>query len=387
MKQILEILQSTLRKRNRYSTSIWQPRLISGFIAVAFTGIVSLTPAYASAQSLDATETEEFTTAATDGEERTLSSSKLSAEMIDELLEDTAEETEYQITAKTPPTVSRGATRAIWLWEDSRITKTKQRNAFFEFATIQKINRIYVDGHALLAVKKKEKTPTAKQRAFARFTNIAASKGMAVELLYGDKSWTYEKNHKVAVAFAKQAKKYTAGLKKSDTRPAAMHFDVEPHTLREWRNKEKRQLLGKQYIVLLSKLKKNKGSLDFNIDYPMAFDTAKIRYDGQTRPLVQWIYAYIDSGTLMDYRDYAEANGDGIIPHAKLSVKYAREAGKTVTLGVETKCQSPEYVTFCTEGRAVLNREVRKTHDYYASNAGYQGIAVHDYTNWTKLGN
>jgi hypothetical protein len=56
-----------------------------------------------------------------------------------------------------------------------------------------------------------------------------------------------------------------------------------------------------------------------------------------------------------------------------------------VTIGVETHCIEPEYITFCEEGTAAMEAEIAATLDHYGDASSLWGIAVHHYAAWAVL--
>jgi hypothetical protein len=98
-----------------------------------------------------------------------------------------------------------------------------------------------------------------------------------------------------------------------------------------------------------------------------------------SKPLSHWLVDVVDRTTLMAYRDYAQGP-DSIISHGNDPVSYAATRGKRSHIGVETTCNlQPEKITFCEEGNAHMEAALDSVLANYRVNAGFGGVAIHDY--------
>lgn len=263
--------------------------------------------------------------------------------------------------------------KGMWSWRDSDIIDPTAQQNLLNFAAANGVNDIYVSAQWLISDYPSQ---------FAAFINNAADKGISVELLYGDPTWTFTANHQQALDQVSKANAFVNGL--TGARPVALHFDVEPHSLPGWgANKVN---YGKQLIDLYTKIMAAKNSnLLLNIDIAMGYEYFNITRSGATKTLTQWLIDTTDRTTLMDYRDFA-SGVDGIIDHGNHPVNYAATKGKLSYLGVETNCElTPEKITFCEEGRNALDTELGIVKSNYSSNQGFGGTAIHDYAGYSVL--
>lgn len=276
-------------------------------------------------------------------------------------------------TPPPPPSGTGISGRSMWIWNDVLPTTDTGIKTILDFAVAKQVSVAYMYSEALLP-----NNPNALQN----FINQASSRGITVELLFGEPTWALSTNHSAALRFVTLANQLVASS--TGAKPVALHFDIEPQSLPEWSADS--VSVANQMLDLYGKMMTSKNpSLKIYADYQMAFDTFNVTRNGVTRPMVKWLIDTIDGGTIMSYRDYA-SGADGIIDHATVSVNYAATLGKKVKAGVETTCGVlPIKITFCEEGDAYMNAELQKVESAFAGNAGYAGVAVHDYTAYKVL--
>ncbi|HEY4540770.1 MAG TPA: hypothetical protein VIG66_00170 [Noviherbaspirillum sp.] len=271
--------------------------------------------------------------------------------------------------ATAAPSVHRG----MWSWRDSDIKTASARQKLIDFAVDRKITSVYVSAQWLM-----RDTP----QELAAFIDLAASKDISVELLLASHDWALTENHQLALDQVKKANAFVKGL--TGAKPVALHFDVEPHSLPGWANNQ--VSYGNQLIDLYTKLRQARDpSLRLNADIAMSYRTIKITRSGVTKTLAQWMVDKSDSTTLMAYRDYA-TGPDSITYHADHPINYAAKKGKVSYVGVETTCGlEPVKITFCEEKQAGMNAALSTVVSTYEGNAGFGGLAIHDYAGYSIL--
>ncbi|KFI05632.1 hypothetical protein JN27_19325 [Massilia sp. BSC265] len=261
---------------------------------------------------------------------------------------------------------SATATRAMWSWFDSDIATVAKQKSMLDFAAQRKINIIYVHSQSLLG----------KPALLAGFIDRAAARSVKVELLFGAPEWSRAENHHLALDILKRANAFVAGL--TGARPVGLHFDIEPHGLPDWNQNQ--VSLGNQLIDLYTKMKAaHRSGLYLNADIAMGYEYVPITRNDVTRTLSHWMVDTVDRTTLMAYRDYA-MGADSITSHAEHPISYALTKGKQTMVGVETTCNlEPAKITFCEEGYSRMESNVASVNTLFGTNAGYGGMAFHDY--------
>lgn len=269
------------------------------------------------------------------------------------------------------------AGRSLWVWDKADATDGQRRLKLLDFASTHNVDRLYLQSQSLLS------TDEGHWKLTTMITE-ASARGIEVELLFGDANWTYTANHQTALDLLTLAKQYAAG---ATVKPAGVHFDVEPHTLNEWKtNEAARPGLSDQYVTLLEKLRVNKGNLQLSADFAIGYKNVMLTRNGVTKELTKWVLDKVDRGYIMAYRDFAAGNNDGIIDHATFAVQYGANLGKPVGIGVETLCGlTPLKVTFCEEGNAWMEQELTKVATQYRSSGGFAGLSIHDYKGYSHL--
>ncbi|MFS8065568.1 MAG: hypothetical protein ACMG6S_04265 [Byssovorax sp.] len=266
-----------------------------------------------------------------------------------------------------------GGPRGMWVWQTSTVTDSAARTALFNFCSSHQITTVFVESQGFIA---------GNSSSLGPFVQAAASKGIAVELLFGSSAWARAANHSKAVKLAHDAVQFSKAL--SGSRPVGLHFDVEPYTLPEWKSAQ--ASIAGQWVDLLIKLRaETAGSgLRLSADVPFWLDGISLTRSGTTRPLHKWVIDAVDRAVIMDYRDHA-APPDGIIDLASAEVAYGKAVGKPVLIGVETICGlSPTKITFCEEGSAKLDKALNDA-QAALDPGGLAGFAVHHYTSYLKL--
>ena len=80
----------------------------------------------------------------------------------------------------------------------------------------------------------------------------------------------------------------------------------------------------------------------------------------------------------MSYRDSSQ----GIINVSKEEIEYAKENNKTIFLGVETKSNEGDHVSFQEEGKKIMMEEIEKLKKEIPN---YFGISIHQIKTWYDL--
>jgi len=279
------------------------------------------------------------------------------------------------VPTSTPTSIPADpARRALWVWNEEVVTNDDAKVRFLDFIWSEHINAIYLHAYGLLSIN-----PTALEGFIAEASDVE------VELLAGDPSWALTANHSKVLDFVQEAIAFRQDVGRTG-RPVGLHFDIEPYLLDEWNNDQERTIT--QYLDLLVAVKKRlteaEAPLLLSADIPFWYDTIEATYNGETKPLHQHVQDIVDCVVIMDYRDTA-GGGDGIVAHARNELFYANKMNKLVTIGLETNCIEPAKITFCEEGRAVMEQELSEAKLCFEASPAFHGFAVHDYVGYAGL--
>ena len=125
-------------------------------------------------------------------------------------------------------------------------------------------------------------------------------------------------------------------------------------------------------------------AIRFFWDLPIAYPIG-----GAVKPVYQHIIDMnLDNVVVMGYRDFAGtsdcAQGDGMICLDKDEIAYASSLNKAnlILVGIETRNPFPDLLdkeTFYEEGHAALLSETQIITNFFSSNVGFGGYAIHNY--------
>ena len=220
--------------------------------------------------------------------------------------------------------------------------------------------------------------------ALASLLKAAAAAGFSVELLFSSNSWVYPQNQARAVALVKDAVRFATEL--AGTRPTALHFDIEPYLLREWKAGGEEELAS-DYLDLLRGIEAARGPLPVHVDIPFWFCRTEVAWPGKSaaRPLDQALLGVVDGCTVMDYRNTA-VGADGILDDGARTLADAEAAGKPLVIGVETNPVLPAYVSFYQLGAEAVDAQLAVVDDVFEGDPAFAGTAVEDYRGYRELG-
>lgn len=271
---------------------------------------------------------------------------------------------------------------AIWEWEENVITDATAQNAFFAFAGTHGIDRVYIECESAIQ---------NNQPALIGFLEAAAGHGLTTELLFGDARWVLPGSGYPYQGYAVSlVSTYTAQLLSQMTtgRPVAVHFDIEPYSLKQWKNA--RNTIALDFISLVTHLEAaaQQLGLKLSVDVPYWYGTIPVAQGGVTTPMNQLVLNIVDCYVIMDYWDTASR----IERQAATDLGYANGiAGKQVVIGVLTSCgQVPQNTSFCNttlnSGTAFMEGVLGRVGRAEASNVAFAGFAIEDYAGFSVLG-
>ncbi len=274
-------------------------------------------------------------------------------------------------TAQAQPEGNAAATRALWVWKADTVLNATRRQELFTFAANRELNTLYIDA----------RTPVLhNQPALAEFIQLAQSRGLAVELLFGKPEWALYANHHEVLTLVDQAVAYTRRYPQA--RPTAVHLDIEAHLIHDWQSD--RNSVANQLLDLYSEVDRRLAavSLPLMVDMPVWYDIYTLPRYGRSRPMHEWIIDTTDGVALMDYRD-TEAR---ILNDADTELRYANATGKAMIVGVETMCIEPQQITFCEEGDRFMQGVLRSVNARLRGQySAYRGVAIHHYEDYRRL--
>jgi hypothetical protein len=265
--------------------------------------------------------------------------------------------------------------RALWVWDHGAAARSAvDRRDLFAFAAEHSVDTLYYESSRLI------RNDPSDLGAFLR---AAARKHLSVEMLFSSNTWIYPGGQDRAVEVVKAAVKLAASVRYG--RPTALHFDIEPYLLQEWKHGQVDRIEA-DYLQLLKKLEAVRGPFPIHVDIPFWFYRVRGApgTDGPSQPLDRQVLAIVDGCTLMDYRDVAEG-ADGLIADGQHVIGDADGLGKSVVIGVETNPVRPSQVTFFEEGAQTMTSQLSAVDSAFQGDPSFAGTAVEDYRGFRSL--
>jgi len=271
---------------------------------------------------------------------------------------------------------------AVWEWQENIITDPAAQAAFFSFVATHGINRVYIECESAIQ---------NNQPALISFLEAAAANGLKSELLFGDAQWVLPGQGYPYQGYAVSlVSTYTAQLLAQMTsgKPVAVHFDVEPYSLKQWRTEQ--NTIALDYISLVTQLEAAAQQLGLKlaVDVPYWYSTISVTQESVTTPMNQLVIKIVDFYVIMDYWDTASR----IERQAITDMTYADGIlGKQVVIGVLTTCnQNPPDQSFCNtsphNGTGWMETVLGMVSKAERFNAAFAGFAIEDYAGFSILG-
>lgn len=291
-----------------------------------------------------------------------------------------------------PPAGSaHAAGRAVWIWEKDSYELLENRSAAKEAAGFFKSKGI--DTVYLYADSFKDRSLLLKKpRLYRSLIKRLRREGIKTYALLGSsylntETYVLPEKHPEAMAMLKRVLDYNAAAP-APCRFDGVNLDIEPHMLSEWKD-SKLQLL-KNFLDMgrkLTDLKKAYGQpLPVGPAVPFWLDEIKLEWEGRLKPASEHAADAYDYLALMDYRNRAEGP-DGIIAHAEAELEYAALTGRKVVIGLETRKNEVEKVTFNHLREEDLERELSLAEKTFSSEPAFGGFVIHhyrSYRNWLE---
>jgi len=270
---------------------------------------------------------------------------------------------------------------ALWTWQENVITNASDEAAFFAFATSHGVTRVYIECEGAIQ---------NNQPALIAFLQKAASYQLTTELLFGDDKWVLPGSGYPHQGYAVSlVSTYAAQLlsKMTTGRPVAVHFDVEPYALPQW--KKQQNALASDYVDLATKLASAAHAigLKLSVDVPYWYSSIPVKQGSITTPLNQLVIQTVDDYVIMDYWDTASR----MESQATTDLTYADGIpGKAVVVGALVSCHShPPETSYCNptprSGTAYMEAQLANVASVEAAYASFTGLAIEDYTGFSKL--
>ena len=259
--------------------------------------------------------------------------------------------------------------RAIWIWETAFLEDARQVDEVLSFARRQGAHTLFL----YAPVWRLEQQP----ETIRCFLAEAHQKQFTVHALQGEPRWIYDSHRARAEEFLEALERF------QQDRPAhlrfdAIHFDVEPQSLSEWRA-ESIPELSRFYLDFLrwSRSRARQLGLPLAVDVPPWY--RNLENDSGT--LLDAVLEIADEVALMAYVDESWR----IVLDSLPAISRAERSGKGVWIGLSA---DPLHLPRLPAGRS-LRRELEKmrgrVEKAFPQQHSFRGVAIHDLVLYQRL--
>ncbi len=156
---------------------------------------------------------------------------------------------------------------------------------------------------------------------------------------------------------------------------SGIHLDIEPHQDPMFDSNEDELI--EDLVVLANNLKRDFSDINFDYDLPFWLDNI-IVYDNEEKEAYKYMIDVANRVFLMSYRDSA----DKVYQVSEEEIEYAKSVNKVLVLGVETKSEEGDNVSFMEEGKKYMYDEIAKIRQLIPSD---YGVSIHQIKTWYSL--
>lgn len=259
--------------------------------------------------------------------------------------------------------------RALWVWKPESFASSGELESLLAFAGKKRIGTLFLSAGTNLL----QREPQLYRHLLSR----AHAQGITVHALHGEPEWLSPDRRSGAVAFLEALRQYDRGSRPEE-RFDAIHLDVEPQSLPEWKA-GKHGALAAQYLEFLDWIRHQAQplALPLAVDVPVSFN--RIAVGG--RPLIAAILDRTDQMAVMAYKDSAGK----VMEASREGMGWADAAGKKVWVGVSA---DPAHLPANSPGgpaESDLEAIAASVEAAFQGHSCFLGVAVHDYARYRRL--
>ncbi len=281
-----------------------------------------------------------------------------------------------------------GATqRAVWMWGAEMLDAVNNpvyRDGAIDFLEDKAITTVYLYAAEVFESGASQGNPLADQpAAYAALVSSLHDNGLEVYALLDsvDVGTTVKLVSDFQAVLDYNSQATVSG------RFDGFNFDIEP-----WKDNQgwdaNRAALSQDYLDMAAVMMQMKQAYEPSLVAGPAiafwFDDYSITWNGSTRPMNEHVQSLFDYATIMDYRDTVLGD-DGILFHAQNEIGFASQIGKPLVIGVETKADELDKLTFFEEGEAYMDQQLQTVAMGLQNNTAFAGFAIHDFAGYTEL--
>ncbi|MMZ43648.1 hypothetical protein D1872_52130 [compost metagenome] len=217
------------------------------------------------------------------------------------------------------------------------------------------------------------------------FISEATKFGIEVHAACGEREWYHPTKYSDIYDCISRVSAYNSRCLSAECEFTGIHFDIEPHSLDEWKNMETRPEVIKNWADTVSTyvVDCRLAGLQLTAAVPLAI--AKVEYEGAR--FSKFMAEQHDKLLVMSYRDFVEGN-DSILHHVDLFLQDSIDLYKPqcIVPSVETKISSEgDKVSFHEEGSIFMRKQLDLLHWKLSDHKGYGGYGIHSLEYWMDM--
>ena len=262
-------------------------------------------------------------------------------------------------------------TNATWIWNPWSLTTAAGQNKVINFLVKNSVTDVYL-----------QIDQEVERKTYQQFIAKATTNDISVHALDGASKWALAGGQAYADSMFTWLKNYQKNSS-ANQRFSGVHLDVEPYILTEWNTDRDDVVLAYQKLIKRSSQLSTNLSLDLSIDMPFWFDEITFANTYGKSNLAKWAIKNTDSVTIMAYRNTA-SGANGINSLVKAEVQYAKDAGKSINIGVETgESDEGSNISFYEKSKTYMKNELAKVAKAYPQEN--VNLAVHYIDTWMQM--
>ena len=274
--------------------------------------------------------------------------------------------------ADAPWGVAQRGQRALWVWRPAFLHSEKEMKDLLQFARMRNIGTLFL----FTSTRRLQEDP----EAFRRVLRNAHRRMLAVQALNGEPHWIFPEQRDEPRAFLKAVEEFNRESS-PDARFDAIHLDVEPQSLPEWKSgasERTRRKLAERYLdfVKWTRRRTRESGIPLALDIPVAFNRIRV----ESGPLVEALLERADQVAVMAYRDEASE----VLNHVAPSLHPAQRMGKQVWVGLSADpCDLPRP----PDGQPLekeIEKIARQVEKSLKAQPSFQGVAIHEYDSYRR---
>ena len=259
--------------------------------------------------------------------------------------------------------------RALWVWKPEFLKNPSELDSLLAFAARRRIGAIFLSAHTDWLLR--------QPQLYRRLLRRSHAQGISVQALAGEPEWLLPDHRAGAAAFLEALGEYDRRSRPQE-RFDALHLDVEPQSLPQWKAGE-RNAVAARYLEFLDWVLRQAQpqALPLAVDVPVSFNQLAV---GST-PLIAGIFDRADQVVVMAYKDTPEK----VMEASREEMGSADAAGKKLWVGISA---DPAHLPSRSPGgpaESDLEAIAAPVEAAFGRHPAFLGLAIHDYARYRRL--